>query len=229
MADVSNTNNSFGGFTSTTGKEGYGYYNNAADWLGRFWNDISGTSAQNQFNASQSAIEREFNASEAQKNRDWQEYMSNTAYQRQIADMEAAGINPYSISGSGASTPGGSVASATSARSSSSNRSLFSGVLGVLKATIGSQIIANAKKEVASGTSAARAVQSAEHDLRMINSKEGSYKKEYDYLRAKSDFYKNRDKESSFVSSAQSKKSLVGRLKASGEVYDDYESFLDSL
>lgn len=55
-----------------------------------------------------------FNAEEAQKNRDWQESMSNTAYQRATADMQAAGLNPalmYGNGSSGASTPSGSTAS----------------------------------------------------------------------------------------------------------------------
>lgn len=64
--------------------------------------------------ASQNAKDREFNASQAQLNRDWQTEMSNTAYQRAVADMEAAGLNPaliFSQGGSGASTPGGGQAS----------------------------------------------------------------------------------------------------------------------
>lgn len=50
----------------------------------------------------------------ARENRDWQERMANSAYQRSVTDMRAAGLNPGLMFGSGgaADTPSGAVAMA---------------------------------------------------------------------------------------------------------------------
>lgn len=82
---------------------------------------VAGWTGESMTGASREA--NEFNAQQAQINREFEAEMSNTAYQRQVSDMQSAGVNPAMALGSaagGASVPSGSAASSAAPQPSMS-------------------------------------------------------------------------------------------------------------
>jgi hypothetical protein len=75
-----------------------------------------GAIQQGIYNAIERNAAMNFNSAEALKDREFQERMSSTAYQRAVEDMKKAGINPIlAYANGGASTPGGAGATITGA------------------------------------------------------------------------------------------------------------------
>lgn len=81
----------------------------------------------------------QFSASQAALNRDWQKMMSDTAHQREVKDLMAAGLNPVlsAMGGNGASTPSGATASGVTSSGAMGNVDMsateaFVGILGAL-------------------------------------------------------------------------------------------------
>lgn len=98
----------------------------------------------NQANAAMNASNLDANAQQAQFNRDFQERLSNTAHQREVADLKAAGLNPILSANAGSSTPSGSMASAPSM---APMRNPMEGVAQLISSALeASQVMTNMEK-----------------------------------------------------------------------------------
>lgn len=122
-------------------KGAYGYQNQEGQFQSQFnqrsmlqqmgYNTLSAI-MQGVYNHIENSVAMNYNSTEALANREWQEHMSSTAYQRAVADMKAAGLNPIlAFQNGGASTPGGSAGTISGASMGLSSSS----ALGVSRAS----------------------------------------------------------------------------------------------
>lgn len=149
----------------------------ALDWLGAGASVLGGImgmfgqGSANQANASQvnsANMQSYYNMMEQQR---FQERMSNTAYQRSMADMKAAGLNPIlAYSQGGASSPAGGLATAQAATMQNALDPLAEGIssaAGRAKEAEGINLIKEQSKNTVSQTDLNKAQEALSQQLKI--------------------------------------------------------------
>lgn len=124
-----------------------GFFSTMLDGLAQGFQDlgdvigVGSVRRQQEFNSAEALKQREFASEEAEKQRIWEEGLANSAHQREVADLEAAGLNPVlSATLGGSYTPQGASASGMAANTSGA---IAGSGVGLINALTGLQLAKN--------------------------------------------------------------------------------------